>query len=403
LTTVTSTGVFIKSHNHVSATGDSAPFVISIADKSMADGVSDVVPVQRLGMNSDVTGYLAFHKSRNGTTSFYKWMYKEVVIPFICKVRKSLTGNDTDWAIYWIDGENIAMDPVLEDDIRTMFLEHHILVIKGPASTTEVSQLLDASMVFKDGHYIGKSMDAALFASYEQVLRNDLLAAMMKQLAERKDSYMKDTERNKKFLQCILTAVYGLRKAITPSNVMAGLHRTGLFSAGGVYDAKRILSVFNVRADSFEIATLLEECRPLVLEFRRRGFVLDARIETTSIMKRLFFFGEDEPTTKPRDVRALARQRCVILTLASMPREILDNKIRFEAAKAKRKKTAEKAVKPVTAGSMLVRKPRQKLSKSKKHVKQKHLLVADDPNDRTQLLKTAGCSTNALRVRGPRT
>jgi hypothetical protein len=401
-----STGVFIKSHNNVSATGDSAPFVISVADKSMTNGESDIIPIERLGMNNDVTGYIAFHKSRNGTDSFYKWMYETVVIPFICKTRRSITGNDTDWCVYWIDGEDIAMSPILEDATRTMFLRHNIIVFKGPASTTEITQLLDASMVFKDGHSIGKSRDAVLFAQYNNTLRQDLLAAMLKQVAARPNSYLNDTERNKKFLQCILTSVYGMRKAITPSNVMAGLHRTGMSSLDGVFSPKQILSVFGVQANSIEIATLLEECIPLVKEFRRRGFVLDSMIEKTSIMQRLFFLGKDSPTSSPRDIRAYSQQRCNILTLKNLPEEIANNKIQFKATKSARanaKKAAGKAVKPVTVGAKLARKPTKNAKSRQKQVKQHHVLVADGPIDRAQLLRAAGLSTNAGRVRGTRT
>lgn len=86
------------------------------------------------------------------------------------------------------------------------------------------------------------------------------------------------------------------------------------------------------------------------------------------------------------------------------PRNAIAFLIAAMVVSKKSQKAAAKAVKkPVTVGAKLARKPTKNANRRPKHVKQHHVLVADGPIDRAQLLRAAGLSTNAGRVRGPRT
>ena len=395
------TGVFIKHHTLVSAHGNSAPFVFSVADKSMKKHETKFNKVSGLGMNSQEEGYLCFHQGRNATNMFYLWYYKTIAIPFFKQQRQRLGLAETAWGVFWIDGESVAMDPVFELELRDLFCQNYILVIKGPASTTEITQLLDASMVFRLSHAFAFGKDASLFAQYEKQMSKQLSDALKSQaIVQGKQSCISDSSRQTKLLRCVLTAVYGLRMSITPSNVLAGLHRTGIFSVQGPYNPELILAKFGVPVKDFDVATLLDECRSLVSVFKYRGFVTDRQIESTSLMKARFFWGTDSPEEKPRDLRAMNRQRCVLLSNA-------DIKLTFEEhkkdAKQATKATAKATGTPPKVGAKIptASKPVAKRNKSSaSRAVTKHVLVADGPLDRQQALLAAGLSTNAARVRG---
>jgi len=355
--------------------------------------------------NNHEEGYLCIHHGRNATNMFYLWYYKTIAIPFFKQQRERLGLPETAWGVFWIDGESVAMDPVMELELRDLFEQNYILVIKGPASTTEITQLLDASMVFRLSHKFAVGKDASLFAQYEKQMSKQLSDALKSQaIVQGKKSCMTDNSRQTKLLRCILTAVYGLRMSITPSNVLAGLHRTGIFSVQGPYNPALIMAKFGVPVKNFDIATLLDECRSLVHIFKYRGFLTDRQIESTSLMKARFFWGTDSPEESPRDLRCMNRQRCVLLSNANIKITFQEHK---QDAKQATKATVAKATGTPKVGakegakSPTASKPVAKRKKSLAgRVVTKHVLVADGPLDRQQALLAAGCSTNATRVRG---
>ena len=83
-------GVSIKYYHFHNSEGETAQSVYIIADNSMDEDAFFVQPIVGLGNSTEVgsKGFLCWCKTRNCNEKFYRWFAKEIVIPFIKKVRE---------------------------------------------------------------------------------------------------------------------------------------------------------------------------------------------------------------------------------------------------------------------------------------------------------------------------
>jgi transposase len=174
------TGVFIKNLVLVNAFGEVAPTVTLIDDPKVAKGATEVYPINNFARDGSSTGWIAVNNGRNGTAEFYKRYYTEILIPFVANLRDKYVLGKEKPAVLWIDGEDIQMAPLLEKELRDLLREHHIHILKGPASTTPKTQLLDTSVVFKCSRKMAREADAGRWAERETYLRNQIQQALKK-------------------------------------------------------------------------------------------------------------------------------------------------------------------------------------------------------------------------------
>ena len=139
------TAAFVKFLVLVNGAGEAAPFVALIDDNNMDKGETEIHEIEKFAQNNCDTGLMAINNGRNGTANFYETYYKEILIPFVQKLRKNYSMKATEKAILWLDGEDIQMKPLLRPELRALLREHNIVILKGPASTTPKTQLLDTS------------------------------------------------------------------------------------------------------------------------------------------------------------------------------------------------------------------------------------------------------------------
>ena len=83
----------------------------------------------------------------------YKTYFSEILIPFVNQQRETY-GRQGEWAVLWFDGEQIQLDATMDPQCKQMLQEAKIIMLKGPAATTSITQLLDVSEIFNVAHKV---------------------------------------------------------------------------------------------------------------------------------------------------------------------------------------------------------------------------------------------------------
>jgi hypothetical protein len=316
------TGVFIKNLVLVNALGQVAPTVTLIDDPKVAKGATEVYPIEHFARDSISTGWIAVNNGRNGTAEFYKRYYTEILIPFVEKLRSKYALGKEKAAVLWIDGEDIQMAPLLQKELRDLLREHHIHILKGPASTTPKTQLLDTSVVFKCSHTQARQANAAKWAENETHLRLQIEQALKNHNANHLPKLKRGEKRKQtnfgakinKLIECVLRAQYALNRNIDEANVSRGLRKTGLMDHNGNYDHKVILNNFGLTLTTEQETRFIVDCDKLFGKFLTYGSLRDAEIEATDLMQQRFQQGCDSPNLKPNEDKVIHSMRCVLIT-----------------------------------------------------------------------------------------
>jgi hypothetical protein len=340
--------VFIKFHAMVSGCGASAPFCFSVADSTMPAYTTEWIDVQGLAMNMEGKGHIAVHNTRNGTREFYTKYYETIVIPFVNKIRQQ-SKCEGETAFLWLDGELIQLDPLQQLSMMRLLTQHNIIALKGPASTTEITQVLDASPIFKNAHFKAESADATLSTKANVLLRDTLKAALRDNGTSRNGSRLQGKGSDNSYLQklvdVLMRATYGLTTSLTPANVVSGLEKTGLSLEKNKCNFAKVLHNFGIKVSkSTEVDSIVDECKKVLLpQFVKYGSVRDKDMEEISFMQSRFAEGEDKPVTKDKIDRAVGRQRCVIVGHEEIEKHKTEAKARLDEEE-QRKKDAQKTL-----------------------------------------------------------
>jgi hypothetical protein len=313
------TGVFVKEMTCVSAMGHVAPFVFSVRDQTMQKGETLQAPIPQLslsGSHENEPGFITFQYTLNGSCGFYVWYYKNVLIPFIKSTRMDLNAPEDEWAVLWMDGEQIQVDPLFTEETRELFRENHIHVMKGAASTTPVTQLLDASDIFKIAHKLGRNEEKTdRFRRCQLLLMQkvkDALTIQNKKNGKEKTAW--DNAKVMKYTECIVNATFGLREALSPMNIRTGVERTGLFNESNMTGISTIMRNFNQHLTHQQWLHLQQDLEKALPIFVKHGQLKDEVIERMEYVQQLVRHGKIQINCNHRDNRTLIQQRAVLLT-----------------------------------------------------------------------------------------
>ena len=82
-------------------------------------------------------GWIVFCKTRACNAVFYKWWFKEVMVPWIVQLRQHSGLMADDPFLLTLDGEFTQIQMYMEDPeiARMCEEEYKIIVLKGPASS----------------------------------------------------------------------------------------------------------------------------------------------------------------------------------------------------------------------------------------------------------------------------
>ena len=328
LNSLEGTGVFAKHLTLVCGDGDAAPFVFVVADKNLPPNTFKCEKIKGLGISSGIEGYVVVSNSRNPCADFYMWYYEQILLPFVDYLREKnnfctdLTNpkEETMPYVLWLDGENNQLKPLLHPQLHKTLNDKRIFVIKGPGATTNITQFLDTSPIFKNSHRLMKfDTNIKKYSSKNRRLNFEVNKFLV--------SVFKDRRQLTSLTDLITRATYALRFAVSPDAIENGMMKTGCFMinhlGNGYYDDEVIRKNFKVHNLSVaESICWHEDAERLLKTFTRYGSLTDSELQNTAYFAK---YGV-EANEKPLDRRTITQQRCVEVTNKYVLEKVLSKK-----------------------------------------------------------------------------
>lgn len=128
--------------------------VFLISDSTLAADDMKHYLVPGLSHSSDpkANGYLCVTKTRAGNYKYFDWYLKNIVVPFAgdCRDLVADANCDDDSFYMTMDGEELQISPLEDDNVADILADNKIDVGKGPASSTgTIGNACDRSNIFK--------------------------------------------------------------------------------------------------------------------------------------------------------------------------------------------------------------------------------------------------------------
>ena len=295
----------VKLYCLVSATGNTAPPVYVIQDKDMDSSTIDVYSSNFFSISciTDGNGYIVFCKTRACNENFYKWYNNNILLPFIASQRKSYKLSDSVPAWFQLDGEQSQINIYSNKGILTALSLANIIVGKLPASTTAVTQPLDAGPCFltiKNYLSITRSRRSRIttFCDIELNTTIDVWKEHRVKLGiNTNDSRPKDTAR------CIAIGRRAVANGISFDNIANSFALVGI----SPLSVDTMLKNFKIDYKPNDWSTCLLNIQDFVREFRKAGEIKEKSFQQLGIPK------SATDTGKPKDKLTMCRRREVIL------------------------------------------------------------------------------------------
>lgn len=291
-----------------SAAGDAAPLVFIIAVPELPPGKWQVYEIRGLSATTDSgkIGYLVIGHDRHGTSDFFQWFLKNIVITTIVKTRtdNDLKDENGMWSETSVscDGESIIMNEVFTNAIISELQDYEIILSKIAASCSHIHQAADMGPVFR-------ALKAHLAAITRKGLsvENKLLDLRIMEALGKLEVEFNITlpaEKKDKFSFGLRTLVKTMKDLLTADLIMKSFERTGQCPV----DFDKIIGQCYTSLDQEMRTHMSEHLAHDVPLFRAQGRLTEAQYEESGIPTL------DDPDDKPRDERALQNERAVLLS-----------------------------------------------------------------------------------------
>ena len=309
--------------------GDMGPVVLIIADENMHADTIDVHEVRTLVNHGNnicgyESGYVVFLKTTPGK-KFFEWYVSEIVVDFVRRLKIAYEFKDDATAFLVHDGEYCQINTWMTDtnELAEMFKTLHIAVGKLGASTTGVSQPLDAGKLFcsvrqavKKQHIDGDHLRGldALKRGIEKVIEAHITASGGQKVHNKKRIIVFGLLGSH-----VAINKYATRPMGAKSFMEAGLQ---IMSDGIVCDVIQVLQQYKqwelISGDKdHKLALYVDQCRDLTDKFISGGGLSDAFMyEKLDLVKELHEYVHQNDLD--RDKRALTNQRCVIIVTPAL-------------------------------------------------------------------------------------
>jgi hypothetical protein len=327
------TAFFIKYYMIFGAGGSLAMPIFILADDKMTSDDVDVHTIHGLGIGIDPNpvGYLVFCKSRTLCHAFYKWLVKDVLVPFVNKIKIDKQLDQDAQVFFTLDGESKQIVPMMDAATQSLFKNNKIAVIKPPGSTSHITQPADVGKVFKAikttlvglhnkdncNHDLEKEIEAAI-DNHERKVKNK----------------MKPAQR-KKALNGLQSIHRAMNKVINPDIIRESFSETGMYnSITRSYDIEKIISKHKVVMTAEEEQNMIASIPKLSKLMSRNGELTERDLSRVGL-----------PETTIKDNKTLIQRRSVFLTHPSVfDKEISRIEPKDTTMNKKRKLSTQKEV-----------------------------------------------------------
>lgn len=350
-------GVSIKYYHFHNAAGEAAPAVYVIADESFSEGEFFVLPIIGLGNSTEVgsKGYLCWCKTRNCNDSFYRWYAKEIVVPFVQRVRevhqeKNDDGTDMR-AFVMCDGEESQIRVFQELAIRQLFRDNLIDFGKTPASCSAILQSSDVSMFFKATKQVLKNIQTQPYKS--AILERNLKTAFVhcRQRNGPDTVAGMSSAMESKIINGLQQIVFVIHKELCPDIIKKGYIECGQDAPISLDDNGQLtyqkyeqcIRKCTRLLATAEVETMREHFEHFVGIMRQRGKITEAEMDEKGIPN----YNHHDTDKKPKDQRALHKQRATVMNADDVVQQFIDyqqlrttHRLQMEQRRAARAATA---------------------------------------------------------------
>jgi len=299
------------------------PQVFVVADDSLK-GEEIVIKEGIHGLSSsldvEATGILCFCPTRCCNKAFFRFMNMQVVVPWLNKIRSLLPNPNVD-AFYYTDGEDKALQDLVEPESLESLAKNRIRVGKTPASTSGVLQPADVSPFFKSTKAALKSMDDVEYKN--AILQKSLTEA----LADRTNF---SSEKKSKINDVLQRIVYCIKKTLQPHVIEEGFFKSGQYPLD--FDAMLKQVRRNPPLALTDAVDMKNAMTTLVNAFQKNGCLTEKDMDDAGVPR---YSGKENE--KPKDARPLCNQRAALITApVTVSRYIQQRKV----AESKKDRTA---------------------------------------------------------------
>jgi len=272
-------------------------------------------------------GYLVICKQRGGNDKFFKWFNSVVVVDFVKTLQSAVVSeirlssglesdsDDKNTAITF-DGEHTQIMAYQDPEVLQLMEANKIYLCKLAASTTAVSQPLDAYKLF----CACKSHLKGIGKEDLDVL-DGLKCNVFNALSTHEDKYGSFRSGEKERISnCIVKCSLALRKSLNNSIIINSFNTVGL--RNGKCDYSQVLRQYRFNLNKSELKDLENEIQLGTDYFMCNGTLTDVELDK---IKSVANRKPDEADKKNRDERGVSQQRCAILNHHETLRRIHDS------------------------------------------------------------------------------
>lgn len=228
----------------------------------------EVYPIAGLGWGLELgqKGFVVFCKTRACNVKFYKWFMNDIYVPFVRQLRLHGELAPDAPAYFSLDGEPDQIEMFKDQDIIDLCNENNIVIGKPPASTTEITQQLDAYNYFK-------SPKTRLKYITDRDVQDDelLLAKLQTIVREQEQKYISVGKFKQGYLkQCsygILRCHTALLLSQNPNTIKKSFAVTGLYP----FNIPQIMNQFRCDVTTILFQKINSALPDLLRYFRRHG------------------------------------------------------------------------------------------------------------------------------------
>jgi hypothetical protein len=297
--------LFIKDYVLASAAGAVGPMVLIVADESLEDGVIKSEKLVGLSHSADplAEGWLVFLRTRAGTSDFFSFYLREILIPYVSSVRAA-QGLDGVHVFFSVDGEPKCINTWTTPDCVKLLDDASILLAKHSASYSARGNALDAGNAFKSTKNYQKYLSADEVSQQTPDLRRRLDGHF--------DSHMKHWKKARRdfTVDAICRVVLSSQSAMTPSTIRNGFARTGQYVKGGMdFDTKIRNCTYPLSQP--ELKTIRTAFPALTKLMQDQGYVTEQQMDDCGIPR----ITEKRPRKKAKDERVIWQQRALLVNI----------------------------------------------------------------------------------------
>lgn len=218
--------------------GKLGDLVYVVKDKYMPKDKIDVheAPILDATANPCATSYVVFvGESTSNKDACSDWLFRNVVVPFMVRVRTHAKRGVEVPASLTVDGDPRQLQVISSEGIRAEFLKANIIASKSPASCTPIYQPLDVGKLFLASKTVFRDLIARNYVPEDKEEVSAVKEIFLQHLRNYPQKHKKDGAPSMAISSyfrdvqiCLLAMVESLRRTVTTEKIKKSFKEAGV-------------------------------------------------------------------------------------------------------------------------------------------------------------------------------